>query len=326
MRSTKYVDLYSAEKIGLALSIATLIVALMIIAHHGLRLDVPSFHLPLAAFAFLFPVAQFYRQTQRSARIADTLCSCAIFILFTNSGLMLNHALLSFKTDLIDHHLFAIDHIIGFDWKIFTESIAEFTLLNRLLPAVYNSSISQRVFIILLLGFMGMTNRLHHFLLTGIFASLASISIWSIIPSFGPSAYIQLSSHIDAQLGRVFDAHMGQLLLDLHANGPSIISTKNQLGLIAFPSMHTVMALMSVWHTRGTPAFWGLLPLNLLMIPAILIHGGHHLIDMVAGAIVFTVCCGLASALLPNRDPAVKMSKATRSPNHVLTKTRSETF
>lgn len=325
MRSTTYVDLYPAEKIGLALSIATLIAALMVIAYHGLRLDVASFLLPLAAFAFLFPVAQFYRQTQRSARIADTLCSCAIFILFTNSGLMLNHALLSFKADLIDRHLFAIDHIIGFDWKIFTESFAEFTLLNRLLPAVYNSSIPQIVFVILLLGFTGTTKRLHHFLLVGIFASLASIGIWSIVPSFGPSAYIQLSSHIDAQLGRVFDAHMGQLLLDLHANGPSIISAKNQLGLIAFPSMHTVMALMSVWHTRGTPALWGLLPLNLLMIPAILIHGGHHLIDMVAGMILFAVCYGFVSALLSKRDSAVKMSMATRSPNHVLTESPSET-
>lgn len=302
MRSRKYVDLYPAEKIGLALSIATLIAALMVIAYHRLTLDITSFLLPLAAFAFLFPVALFYRQTQRSARIADTLCSCAIFILFTNSGLMLNHALLAFQANLIDQHLFAIDHFIGFDWKMFTEGFAKFTALNRVLPTVYNSSIPQLIFVILLLGFMGMTRRLHHFLLVGIFASLASIGIWSIFPSFGPSAYIQLSPDIDAQLGRVFDAHMGQLLLNLHANGPTIISAKNQLGLIAFPSMHTVMALMSVWHTRGTPAFWGLLLLNLLMIPAILIHGGHHLIDMLAGAIVFSACCALASALLARRD------------------------
>lgn len=299
---TKYVELCLAEKLGLAISFATLTAALLVIAYSGLTLDVASFILPAAAFIFLFLVSQFYRKNQRSDRISDTLSCGAIFIFFTNSGMMLNHALLSFKSDIIDQHLFRIDYFMGFDWKIFTERFADFNILNHILPTIYNSSIAQLIVVILLLGFTGMTRRLHHFLLVGIISSLACISIWSIFPSFGPSAYIQLSPYVDAKLGRVFDAHMGQVLLDLHANGPTIISAKNQLGLIAFPSMHTVMAFMSVYHTRGTPAFWGLLAINILMIPAIIIHGGHHLIDMVAGAILFLACCGLASALLPKSD------------------------
>ena len=64
---------------------------------------------------------------------------------------------------------------------------------------------------------------------------------------------------------------------------PPVIGQEHLMGLIAFPSMHTVMALMTTLFARGTRLFWPLVLINLLMIPAILLQGGHHVVDVLGG-------------------------------------------
>ena len=44
-----------------------------------------------------------------------------------------------------------------------------------------------------------------------------------------------------------------------------------------------IMALMVVWFSRGTFAFLPLTAVNTAMVPATLTHGGHHLVDLLAG-------------------------------------------
>lgn len=160
--------------------------------------------------------------------------------------------------------------------------------------------------LILLLGFTGRQVALHRFLLTGVFASCLSIFVWFLAPSFGPSAYTLLDPAIDMRLGRVVDAQYGAKLLSFAQYGPDVIAGDRLIGLIAFPSMHTVMAAMSVWFTRRTPLFWPCVTLNLLMFPAILVHGGHHLVDIFAGLGVFALALWVACRLVrENAAPAV---------------------
>ncbi len=58
-------------------------------------------------------------------------------------------------------------------------------------------------------------------------------------------------------------------------------------GLVGFPSFHTVMALMALfalWPYRI--ARFVLVPVSLLLLPGILAHGGHNLMDVLAGAAI----------------------------------------
>lgn len=102
----------------------------------------------------------------------------------------------------------------------------------------------------------------------------------------------------DARLGRVVDADYGQTLLALYRDGPGIIHFDRLLGLIAFPSMHIVMAMMCTWHVRGTWLLLPMLTINLFMVPAIIVHGGHHVIDLIAGIILFALMSRLARWIL----------------------------
>ena len=38
---------------------------------------------------------------------------------------------------------------------------------------------------------------------------------------------------------------------------------------------------------------------NLLMVPATLVHGGHHLVDLLGGVAVFAACLWLAHRAVP---------------------------
>ena len=60
------------------------------------------------------------------------------------------------------------------------------------------------------------------------------------------------------------------------------------------------MAVMSVFFTWQI--VWLRLPvlaLNILMVPALLLHGGHHLSDFLGGLAVFAVAC-LAAGYVVN--------------------------
>jgi membrane-associated phospholipid phosphatase len=74
-------------------------------------------------------------------------------------------------------------------------------------------------------------------------------------------------------------------LVKLLKDGPGLISPVEAKGLIGFPSYHAVLALLVMWHARGLkhlriPAIL----LNIVVLLATPIQGGHHLVD-VLGAI-----------------------------------------
>ena len=50
---------------------------------------------------------------------------------------------------------------------------------------------------------------------------------------------------------------------------------------------------------------------NLLMLPAILLHGGHHLIDVFGGFSVFALSLVATNAILRRQDSAKPVSAAT---------------
>lgn len=290
--------IHRAEAISAVVIAAVTGLAVALSLGRDIPIDVASFATPVLVALAMILAAAHYRMSERSPNIALALASCAIFILFTNAGAALNYALLPIGQPLIDEALFRADAAIGFDWVDMSSRVADHPTLSAALGYVYQSSLFQLAAIILLLGFSGKRIALHRFLVVGMFAGCLSIFVWALAPSFGPSAYIQLDPAVDARLGRIVSVDHGAQLLQLAREGASVISATEMVGLIAFPSMHTVMACMSVWFLRGTLAFWPSAALNAAMIPAILIHGGHHLVDVLAGMAAFALVLYAACRLI----------------------------
>ena len=131
----------------------------------------------------------------------------------------------------------------------------------------------------------------------------AIVCVWYLFPSIGPSAWASVAPDAQDRIGLVFNAEAGAALRRLAAEGVEEISPDRIMGVIAFPSFHIVMACMVVWFTRATLAFVPAIAINLAMVPATLAHGGHHLIDVLAGLVLFVLCVAVVNRALPGPEP-----------------------
>jgi membrane-associated phospholipid phosphatase len=140
---------------------------------------------------------------------------------------------------------------------------------------------------------------------------VASMAIWSLAPSLGPASLITLAPGVEQRLTRVLNADYTRQMDALLRAGPRIVDANHLLGLISFPSMHTVMAAMAVAYSRRTFAFWPLVVLNTLMVPAILIHGEHHLIDIFGGLALFAIAWAWVGVLVPSEATLLPALRST---------------
>ena len=127
-------------------------------------------------------------------------------------------------------------------------------------------------------------------MLVGLMSGTVTVVFWALFPSFGPSAWLQVDAITEQAINLATPAAYGQELQRLAAEGSEIIRFSQILGVVAFPSYHTVLACMVVFFTWGLRYRMVFVAANLFMMPAILSHGGHHVIDVVGGLAVFILC------------------------------------
>jgi hypothetical protein len=288
--------LLSAERFIVNVILALAAIDAALIAYKGVGVDVAGY---LGAFGMggsMIAIGQFYRRFRFNEGIALATTAAGLFIVFTLVGSVFNYLLLPLRFGPYDSVLIRIDAALGYSWPALLSWMAQHVWFGELLRYVYVSSLPQLLFVILILGFSGRQADLHLFLLTGVIAGLGTVCIWSVFPTFGTSSVEAVP--LDAQLALpiIVGAKYGAELVRLGVEGVTYISPKDALGLVGFPSFHTVMACLSVWfmrrHSKVIPLF---IALNLLMIPAILVQGGHHLMDMLGGILVFVVSMKLAA-------------------------------
>ncbi|CCM75545.1 conserved membrane hypothetical protein [Rhizobium mesoamericanum STM3625] len=265
----------------------------------GVGIDVAGYASLVACGAFLLALGQFYRAVRRNERIAVTATAAGLFVLFTIAGSIFNYLLLPLRLSPIDPLLARFDAALGFDWPAFVTWASHFPRAGMLLQMVYATSLPQLAVILLVLGLGGRIRLLHHFLMTGVIGALTAIICWFFFPSFGPASIYALPADVTQRVPLAAGPDYGAQLVQLGRNGAAYLTPRNALGLIGFPSFHTVMAAMSASFMLRCGAL-GLpfLLLNVLMMPAIIIQGGHNLADVLGGLLVFGVAYAIALAAL----------------------------
>ncbi len=250
----------------------------------------------------LAAIGGYVRQVKAAPRIALALVGAAIFTGFTAVSSIFIFALFPLPNPLIDPALIQADAVLGYHWPTAVAWLAQYPGFAAVLGYIYHSSLVQILLTIVLLAALSREIALHRFLLVGIITLIIAVAIWWVIPSVGPSAFQSIPEADRLATGLYFDPTYGQHLKNLVEVGPRQISPEVITGVVAFPSYHMIMALMVVWFSRGTFAFLPLTAVNTAMVPATLTHGGHHLVDLLAGLAVFALSVWLASRLI--REPA----------------------
>jgi hypothetical protein len=242
------------------------------------------FRLGLMALALLAG-ARVYQTVRPDPRLAAMLFGTGFLCAFSLGASLLNYLLLTRAGARIDVPLAALDRALGFDWPVAMSWMANHPRLNAAAYIAYGSMLPQVALLTVVLATHAPA-QVYRFSAALALSALACIGIWSLAPSFGAfSVYGAVPAHMTLALDPAYARELVRLLKD----GPGLISPGDAKGLIGFPSYHAVLALLVMWHARHLkhlriPAF----ALNIAVLLATPIQGGHHLVD-VLGAVAVAV-------------------------------------
>lgn len=188
--------------------------------------------------------------------------------------------------DFVDPGLEAVDRALGFDWKALFDFYVQQPMLADLSRTAYYSFALQLSFIPLLALAFGRTDTVWTYLLAYLLAVLATIAIFPMFPAIGP--YIRHGikmGELPAIAGDFpWQWKFGGWIEDLQ-HGRIHDMAKVPSGLAEMPSFHAAAGIIFIWASREIKFLW--LPiflLNIGMIFAALIIGGHYLIDILVGS------------------------------------------
>ena len=291
-----------AERLQLAIVLGTILASVVLTLLRGQAVAWPAFAPVFVACGLLVAIGIYLRTRKDAPRMALGVVGFAVFMGFTGAAAIFIFALFPLSAPLIDSALIRADAVLGYDWAGFVTGLAGWPLFGTILGYVYMSSLLQMVCMIVLLAWTGRASELYRFQLVGMFSMVLTVLIWHSFPSVGPAAWVSVPADVHDKIGLVVDERYGEELRRLVREGLQVISPDRVIGVIAFPSFHMVMACMVVWFSRETPFFGLALGVNLAMVPATLSHGGHHLVDLIAGILVLALCVVVANRVLPSRE------------------------
>lgn len=253
-------------------------------------------YLTLALIAAAMMGAGFYyRLADRSERIASSMICTGIFILFTANISFFNYLMLPLTTGPYDIYLTKIDAFFGYHWPSVMGFAAEHPVMSDILKYAYMTTMPQMAILIVVLGLTGRAYDMHLLMTSVTITATLSVCFWGVFPTLGAKSLYDLSPEVWAAVAPMVDLEYTQYLKDVAANGPGWISPSEARGLIAFPSFHAVLAFTAMYAARNVkylaPIF---LVVNILILPATFIHGGHHMVDLPAGFVMFAIGTYLA--------------------------------
>lgn len=302
LKSVYQTSLFRAERFLLLICLCLTGINLTSILLKGLSVSWSGYMAGFLVSFSLITAGLFYRISDRSLGISLGLMGTGIYIWFSIMMSLYNYLLLPVNRPIIDPALVKIDAWFGFYWPDIMFWAAENPLPSAILKYTYLSTALQIIILIMWHGLKGRSEALYTLLITMTVSVIVAICFWGLFPSLGTAAYYDLPEDVWNSVRPVVDYSYGQELNALIANGPEMLIPNEVRGLIAFPSYHAVLAFAAIWSARKIkylfPVF---LVLNIMMMPATIIHGGHHLIDLPAGFLTFLF--GLCAARLIIRGP-----------------------
>jgi membrane-associated phospholipid phosphatase len=215
-----------------------------------------------------------------------TACSVLCLVLAVSIlGVLLSYALTALSPfRLHDPEVLAADRLLGFHWSGFVGALDRHPLLCQILGASYETMGLQMALLALIPALRGDRATADAVALTIGMALAATNLVAFLVPTVGVTtlephdfAHLTIAGGIDGQHDYLAlrEGTLRNVRFDMIAP------------LLTFPSFHAVVATTATLASRRIPyAFPVVLLLNALMFVSTLTHGGHYLLDVLAGAAI----------------------------------------
>lgn len=273
----------------------------------GMAIDYGSFGVLLKSIALPAVAGILYALFRRMEpmRVALEAILCG-FLLMIPIGLC-SYAAVGANFPLADDTLAQMDMALGFDWRTFVGLVDARPIFATVLEYAYQSFTPQLFLTPVFLVFGGKHVRAYAMVAAyGLLCFAAClISVW--FPAIGAYAAYDMSA-----LGLVnIDTYFGFAFLEqfngVRGDPNFAFSLTEMMGILTFPSVHVGVAVICAW------AMWDIrrlrypfLALNVLMGLSAITHGGHYLVDVIAGV-------GVAAATIVVVTAVFKLSPVRRA-------------
>jgi len=287
------------NRILFAMSVAIVLLDGIWLVTGHFRYDAANYGLLALIMLPLAGAGAFYSMVRKDEILSAVLACSTFMIVFPAGCALLSYLLITVAGTRIDTILAEADRAIGFSWPALMTFIADYPVANFLLKMAYLSVMPQTVVLIFALGFGGKVAELYRFSLALTLGALITLVMWTIAPSFGAFSVYTLPDSVASKLGLALGFDYGHVLVKMLNEGPGFVSPKELRGIVGFPSYHTLQALVLMWYARSLPMLrWPAVVLNVAVLFAIPIQGGHHLVDAFGGTVVTLAAIWLAARVV----------------------------
>ena len=238
-------------------------------------------------------VGFFFDYTGRARQVSDAAHYCALWLSFAVALDIYSYVVATLRMPMCDLQFARMDAALGFNWSAGFDLITtSSSTIRYVLGHAYNSMIVQIFASIGYFALIRRSDRNRELLWIGMLSVLISTSLSGPFPALGPYTKGDMPA-------------WSAVLVTIRDGSLSKFALADVTGIVAFPSFHTVMAVLLVYvHRPPLRSFVPVAILNALMLVAIPFAGHHYLVDMIAGAAVASVSIAIGRAAMGSRSLA----------------------
>jgi membrane-associated phospholipid phosphatase len=259
----------------------------------------------MACSLVLAALLWFYRRRRPDECIAAALVGVLQLILFAAGTGTLSYLLASLAYPFWDETFFKWDLALGLDWRAYLAFVNDRPWLGRIYTLTYSSILPQMSLACVVLGLTGRLYAMRLFVTAAAIAGVVTVLMSSAMPAMAMFVHLGLQPsdypNLAPAAAHVHVAHME----GLRDGTFRVISLQAGEGLIAFPSYHAALGVLLLVAFWAVPWLrWPGCIVNLLMIAATPIDGGHYFVDVFAGIAVAVLTLLALHAYAARRAPA----------------------
>ena len=223
---------------------------------------------------------------------ADFFCSAAQLTFFSTFTIGLQYVVFATNFPLADDAFLRADAALGFDWDKYSTWLAQHPTLDGVFDCAYSSAGVQLFTLFFVHCMRSDDDGNGEFIWCFMITLLIVLAVALPFPALGYPGKIG-QQHIDALVA---------------ARDGTVIGLD---GIVTFPSFHAAVGVLFVYSVRAIkPLLVIAIPLNALLILATPPHGGHYLVDVIAGLVVAGVAIALVRRFRAPRRAADRRSMA----------------
>ena len=258
------------------------------------------------AMLFVLALGTYYLTLRRELLIARIIFNMAVLQSVALLGIAATYLIPGLEMPFMDSTFARIEQSIGYDFPSFVQWAVANEWVQNLACIIYSEVTKLIVFTVVF--YLVMTKRIEEFERIASFIVISvilTVMVAIFFPAGSVFAYYQIPLEAETKLLTAVGADYNLYYARVRAGDLSMLA-EGFRGMVAFPSFHTVLGLMSVFYLRSN--LWLMVPvavLAALMIATTPLIGGHFLVDIVGGIVVALVSYRLVERLAREPEPSL---------------------